>query len=59
MQSVMNLKLNIEKALDLCSLYSKEDASNEFKLYKKSPYMLLVEVKNENCFEMNETQKRI
>ena len=60
MQSVMNLKIKYRESFrPFAPSILEEDVSNEFKLYKKSPYMLLVAgVRNENCFKMDEKQKK-
>ena len=56
MQSVMNLKIKYRESFrPFAPSVLEEDASKEFKLNKKSPYMLIVaSVKNENCFKINE-----
>ena len=60
MQSVMNLKIKYRESFrPFAPSILEEDASNEFELNKKSPYMLIVaDVKNVNCFKMNENQKK-
>ena len=60
MQSVMNLKIKYRESFrPFAPSILEEYTSNEFKLNKKSPYMLIVAgVKNENCFKISENQKK-
>ena len=56
----MNLKIKYRESFrPFAPSILEEDTSNEFKLNKKSPYMLIVAgVKNENCFKMSAKQQK-
>tara|TARA_Y100000589_G_scaffold287175_1_gene287788 strand:- start:5033 stop:6892 length:1860 start_codon:yes stop_codon:yes gene_type:complete len=60
MQSIMNLKIKYRESFrPFAPAILEEDVSNQFKLDTKSPYMLLVAgVNNDNCFEMDNQQKK-
>ena len=61
MQSIINLKIKYRESFrPFAPSVLEEEVSNQFEMKNKSPYMLLVtQVKNELCKEMNEEQKKL